>query len=189
MTLLRRARRIRLLMMDVDGVLTDGLLYHFADVRGRLVELKGFHSQDGVALVWLAESGVMTGVITGRASEGVKGRARMLKMRYVVQGTTDKLPPFEEILRKTGLRAEQAAFIGDDLTDLPVMRRAGLAVAVPNARPEVLRRAHLVTKSRGGQGAVREVVELIMRSQGTWRTVLDRFAAVLLLTALLPAAF
>jgi 3-deoxy-D-manno-octulosonate 8-phosphate phosphatase (KDO 8-P phosphatase) len=102
----------------------------------------------------------------------------MLKMRYVVQGTTDKLPAFERILRKAALRAEQAAFIGDDLTDLPVMRRAGFAIAVPNARPDVRRLAHLVTKSRGGEGAVREVAELIMRSQGTWRAVLRKFSAI-----------
>jgi 3-deoxy-D-manno-octulosonate 8-phosphate phosphatase (KDO 8-P phosphatase) len=178
MTLLSRARRVRLLLMDVDGVLTNGLLYHFADTRGRLVELKGFHSQDGMGLVWLAESGVSTGLITGRSSEGVEGRARMLKMRYVVQGTTEKLPAFERVLRKAGLRAEQAAFIGDDLTDLPVMRRAGFAVAVSNARPEVRRLAHLVTKSRGGEGAVREVIELIMRSQRTWPAVLRRFSAI-----------
>ena len=178
MTLLGRARRVRLLLMDVDGVLTDGLLYHFVDVRGRLVELKGFHSQDGMALVWLAQSGVKTGLITGRVSEGVEGRARMLRMRYLVQGTVDKLPAFERILRRARVDAREAAFIGDDLTDLPVMRRAGFAIAVANARREVRRLAHLVTRSRGGEGAVREAVELIMRSQGTWRAVLRRFSAV-----------
>ncbi|MBI5243893.1 MAG: polysaccharide biosynthesis/export family protein [Elusimicrobia bacterium] len=188
MTLLQRARRIRLLMMDVDGVLTDGLLYHFVDDDGRLVEMKGFNSQDGVALVWLAESGVLTGVITGRASEGVEGRARMLKMTHVVQGTTDKLPAFKEILAKAGLRPEQAAFIGDDFTDLPAMRHAGLAAAVANARPELLPFAHLVTQNQGGKGAVREVVELLMRSQGTWQAVLKRFSAVVLLGAVLPLA-
>ncbi|HAH07705.1 MAG TPA: hypothetical protein DCM05_14475 [Elusimicrobia bacterium] len=187
MTLRERARRIRLLLMDVDGVLTDGLLYHFADVRGELVELKGFHSQDGVALVWLAERGLRTGVITGRASKGVEGRAKMLKMTHVVQGTTVKRPPFEAILKKEGLRPEQAAFIGDDLTDVPVMREAGLAVAVANARPEVKRFAHWVTRSRGGEGAVREVAELLLRSQGLWKDVLKTYsAAALLFAALLP---
>ncbi|MFA6091715.1 MAG: HAD hydrolase family protein [Elusimicrobiota bacterium] len=178
MTLLQRARRIRLVLMDVDGVLTDGRLYHFAGKDGELVESKGFDSQDGIALIWLAEHGIKTGLISGRRSKGVEGRAKMLRMEHVVLGTFEKLPAFEEILKKTGLRAEQAAYIGDDLPDVPVLRKAGLSVAVANARPEVLKRAHWVTRRRGGEGAVREVAEFLLRSQDLWKSVLDRFDAL-----------
>ncbi|MFA6029290.1 MAG: polysaccharide biosynthesis/export family protein [Elusimicrobiota bacterium] len=188
MTLRERARRIRLLLMDVDGVLTDGRLFHFGGGDGKLVELKGFDSQDGIALIWLSENGVETGLISGRKSEGVVGRAKMLRMRHVVLGTFEKLPAFEDILRRTGLKASQAAFIGDDLPDVPVLRRAGLAVCVPNARAEVRRFAHLVTRRPGGHGAVREVAELILKSRGSWTGVLRRFSALLLLAGLLPLA-
>jgi 3-deoxy-D-manno-octulosonate 8-phosphate phosphatase (KDO 8-P phosphatase) len=176
-TLAERARRVRLLLMDVDGVLTDGRLYHFLDPSGALVETKGLHSQDGIALVWLSENGVRTGIISGRKSEGLAVRARMLKMSFVVQDTLEKAPAFQSILREAGLRPEEAAFIGDDLTDLPVMRLCGLGVAVANARPEVKRAARLRTRRSGGEGAVREVAELILKAQGSWPAVLKRFGA------------
>jgi len=157
--------------MDVDGVMTDGRLFHFLDTRGRFVELKGVTSQDGIALTWLAANGIRTGVISGRASEGFRARARMLGMAYVVQGTTVKAPAFEAILRRARVAAEEAAYIGDDLTDIPPMRRAGLAVAVANARPEVKAVAHYVTRAEGGRGAVREVAERLLKAQGLWAKI------------------
>jgi 3-deoxy-D-manno-octulosonate 8-phosphate phosphatase (KDO 8-P phosphatase) len=163
--------------MDVDGVMTDGRLFHFLDTRGRLVELKGVSSQDGIALVWLKANGIRTGVISGRVSEGFRARARMLGMDYVVQGTTVKAPAFESILRRARLAPEQAAYIGDDLTDVPPMRRAGLAVAVANARPEVKAAAHYVTRAAGGAGAVREVAERLLKAQGLWDAVKRRYEA------------
>lgn len=163
--------------MDVDGVLTDGRLYHFVDTRGCLVELKAMSSQDGIALSWLADNGVLTGVISGRSSEGFKARARMLRMKYVVQDTTTKAPAFERILRLSGLRAGQVAYIGDDLTDIPPMRRAGLPIAVANARPEVKAAARYVTRAEGGQGAVREVAEKILKARGSWTALRRRYEA------------
>lgn len=145
------------------------------DRRGALIELKGVDTQDGLGLSWLARNGIRTGVISGRVSEGFAARARLLKMRHVVQGTLKKLEAFERILRREGLEPAQAAFVGDDLPDLPPMRRAGLAVAVANARPEVRRAAHYVTRARGGQGALRELAELILKAQGRWPAVLREY--------------
>ncbi|MCX5788065.1 MAG: HAD family hydrolase, partial [Elusimicrobia bacterium] len=116
--------------MDVDGVLTDGRLYHFVDTAGETVEFKATNSKDGIALTWLPSMGIRTGVITGRSSAGVAARARILKMTYVVQGTHLKAPAVEKILKKAGVPPEAAAFVGDDLPDVPAMRRVGLAIAV-----------------------------------------------------------
>ncbi|MFH1723108.1 MAG: HAD family hydrolase [Elusimicrobiota bacterium] len=163
------------MLMDVDGVLTDGRLFHFVDTKGRLVELKGVDTQDGIALTWLARNGIRTGVISGRRSAGFAARARALRMSYVVQGADEKLAPFERILKEARLRPDEAAFIGDDLPDIPVMRRAGWAIAVANARPEVKRAAHTVTKRRGGGGAVREAVELLLKSRGLWEGLVESY--------------
>ncbi|MFH2204452.1 MAG: HAD-IIIA family hydrolase [Elusimicrobiota bacterium] len=171
------ARKVRLLLTDVDGVLTDGRLFHFVDTRGVLVEFKGVDTQDGIALAWMARAGLETGVISGRASRGFAARARMLRMKYVIQGASDKVPALEKILRRAKIPAEHVAFIGDDLPDIPVLRRVGWAVAPANARPEVKRCAHYVTRARGGEGAVRETVELILKSQGLWRDICQRYEA------------
>ncbi|MBI3298303.1 MAG: HAD hydrolase family protein [Elusimicrobia bacterium] len=157
--------------MDVDGVLTDGKLYHLVDKKGELVELKGVDTQDGLGLVWLATHGVKTGVISGRSSEGLAARAKMLRMSYIVQGQVEKVASWERILREAGLREDQAAFIGDDLPDLPLIKRAGFGVAVANARPELKKAARFVTKARGGDGALREVAELILKAQGSWGAI------------------
>jgi len=170
--------------MDVDGVLTDGRLYHCVDRGGRLVELKGMDSQDGISLVWLAEAGIRTGIISGRVCEGIGARAKMLRMSHIVQGRLDKLPAFEDILRKARLRPEEAAFIGDDLTDVPVLRAAGWGVAVANARPEAKAAADHVTRSPGGRGAVREVAELLLKAHGLWSGILRRYGALALALAL-----
>ena len=166
--LLRRARRIRLLLMDVDGTMTDGGIRLLSWPDGAVTEMKVFHSQDGVALHLARRAGLRTGMITGRESPATSHRARELGMEFVSQKSRKKLPAFEDILARSGVPAEETAYVGDDLPDLAVMERVGLAVAVANATPEVKRQAHYVTRASGGAGALREVVELILRAQGKW---------------------
>jgi 3-deoxy-D-manno-octulosonate 8-phosphate phosphatase (KDO 8-P phosphatase) len=170
-----RAAKIKLLLMDVDGVLTNGRIYFAPDAAGNMVETKGFDSQDGIALQWLRWKGLRTGVISGRDSPATVERARQLKMDYVYQGHIEKIPILEEILGKAGLAAEQVAYVGDDLTDLVAMRRVGLAIAVGNARPEVKREAHFTTTRNGGDGAVREAIEMILEAQGSWTEILAHY--------------
>ena len=169
------ASQIRLLLMDVDGVLTDGRLYNVPAPDGSMAETKGFDSQDGIALQWLARLGIPTGLISGRVSPATVERARQCKIKYVYQGHTEKIPILEEILADAGIAPAAVAYIGDDLTDVVVMRRVGLAVATANARPEVKRLAHFVTGARGGQGAVREVIELLLKAQGRWSEILKHY--------------
>jgi 3-deoxy-D-manno-octulosonate 8-phosphate phosphatase (KDO 8-P phosphatase) len=171
-----RASKIKLLLMDVDGVLTNGKLFHFPDAQGNMVETKGFDSQDGIALQWMQWKGLKTGVISGRESLGTAERARQVKMNYVYQGHIEKIPIFEKILAEANVQPEEVAYMGDDLTDLVVMRRVGFAVAVANARPEVKRGAHYVTEASGGNGAVREVIEIILEAQGFWPEILDKYS-------------
>ena len=169
------AARIKLLLMDVDGVLTDGRLYNVPGPDGQMVETKGFDSQDGIGLQWLARVGIVTGLISGRVSPATVERARQCKFQYVYQGHTEKIPIFEEILKDARLEPSQVAYIGDDLTDAIVMRRVGLPVATANAREEVKRQASYVTSQPGGQGAVREVIELILKAQGLWEEILKKY--------------
>ena len=169
------ASKIRLLLMDVDGVLTDGKLYNVPGADGGMVETKGFDSQDGIGLQWLARVGISTGVISGRSSPATVERARQCKLKYVYQGHTEKIPIVNEILADAKLEASEVAYIGDDLTDVVVMRRVGLAIATANARPEVKAIAHYVTRQAGGQGAVREVVELLLKAQGRWPEILKHY--------------
>jgi 3-deoxy-D-manno-octulosonate 8-phosphate phosphatase (KDO 8-P phosphatase) len=169
------AAQIRLLLMDVDGVLTDGRLYGVPDASGNIVETKGFDSQDGIALQWLAWNGIDTGVISGRVSPATEARAKQVKMKYVYQGHIEKIPVLEEILGRAALQSSQVAYIGDDLTDIVVMNRVGLGIATANARPEVKRSAKYVTKQAGGEGAVREVVELLLKAQGHWEGLLRKY--------------
>jgi 3-deoxy-D-manno-octulosonate 8-phosphate phosphatase (KDO 8-P phosphatase) len=166
-----RAAKIKLLLMDVDGVLTDGRIFFAPDSAGNMIETKGFDSQDGIALQWARWKGIRTGVISGRDSPATVERARQLKMDYVYQGHIEKIPIFEEIMSKAGIAADQVAYVGDDLTDLIVMRRVGVAIAVANARPEVKQAAHFVTVASGGRGAVREAIEMILQAQGTWEEI------------------
>ena len=169
------ASKIRLLLMDVDGVLTDGKLYNVPDPAGKMVETKGFDSQDGISLQWMARLGILTGCISGRVSPATEERARQCKFKYVYQGHVEKIPIIEEILADAKVTPPEVAYIGDDLTDVVVMRRVGLAIATANARPEVKRIAHYVTSVPGGQGAVREVVELLLRAQGRWEEILRHY--------------
>jgi 3-deoxy-D-manno-octulosonate 8-phosphate phosphatase (KDO 8-P phosphatase) len=161
--------------MDCDGVLTDGRIYFVPGADGALFETKGFDSQDGIALQWAHQAGIQTGIISGRKSPVVQERARTAHMRYLYEGNTTKLPPFEEILADSKLSPEQIAFVGDDLTDLPIMRRVGLAAAPANSRPETLAAAHYVAPTAGGNGAVRAVVELLLRAQGRWPEILAKY--------------
>jgi len=173
--LLERASRIRLLLMDVDGVLTDGKIEFAPDHTGQMAETKAFDAQDGIALRWLTWYDIKTGVISGRDSQATLERARQVGMTYVFQGHIEKIPILEQILKESGLAGNEVAYIGDDLTDVVIMRRVGLTAAPSNARPEVKRIANLVTRSPGGSGAVRELIELILRGRGKWDEILKKY--------------
>jgi 3-deoxy-D-manno-octulosonate 8-phosphate phosphatase (KDO 8-P phosphatase) len=169
------ASKIRLLLMDVDGVLTNGKLYNVPAPDGSMAETKGFDSQDGIGLQWLAKIGITTGLISGRVSPATVERAKQCKFKYVYQGHTEKIPILQEILADASIDSSEVAYIGDDFTDVVVMRRVGLAVATANARPEVKAVAHHVTQVPGGEGAVREVVELLLKAQGRWDEILRHY--------------
>ena len=169
------AAKVKLLLMDVDGVLTDGTLWNVPDPAGKMVETKGFDSQDGIALQWLSWKGIKTGLISGRVSPATAERAAQCKFKYVYQGHVEKIPILEEILKDAGVDKSEVGYIGDDLTDIVVMHRVGFAVATANARPEVKREAHYVTTAVGGSGAVRETIELMMRAQGYWDEILRKY--------------
>ncbi len=193
-----RARKIRLLLFDVDGVMTDGTLWFFpapggaqqstqaeaarrADDGGfgiashSMVEAKGFNAHDGTAMSLARLGGLKIGLITKRISETVALRARDLRLDHIHQGIQDKAAVFEKILKEERMTAEEGAYIGDDIIDLPVMRSCGLAIAVPNAREEVKDEAHFITDHKGGDGAIRDAVEYILRAQGKWEEVLNNY--------------
>ena len=167
----RRAARVKLLLMDCDGVLTDGRITLLENGD----EQKSFHTRDGHGLVLLHRAGLSSGIISGRTSSLVERRARELGMRYVRQGTWDKIKDFEELLAEAGVTDHEVAFVGDDVTDIPLMQRSALAVAVADAAPETLAAAHYVTRLLGGHGAVREVTELILKAQGRWSELMKRY--------------
>ncbi len=170
--LLDKARRVRLLALDVDGVLTDGRLYY--DANGG--ELKAFHTRDGFGLKALQRNGVRLALITGRESPMVGRRAGELGIDFVYQGCDDKLAAFGELLEASGVTADDVCYAGDDWVDLPVLERAGLAVTVSDADPEVARRVHWVTARGGGRGAVREICDLILLAQGRRDALLADFS-------------
>jgi 3-deoxy-D-manno-octulosonate 8-phosphate phosphatase (KDO 8-P phosphatase) len=172
---LARAARVRLLLMDVDGVMTDGTYWNVPDGQGGLAEIKAFDSQDGIAFHWLKRFGIQAGVISGRVSVATEERARSAGFAYVYQGHVEKIPILEEILERSGLAAEQVAYVGDDFTDVVVMHRVGLGVAVANAKPEVKAEAHWVTANPGGHGALRDVGELLLKAQGKWEEILRHY--------------
>jgi 3-deoxy-D-manno-octulosonate 8-phosphate phosphatase (KDO 8-P phosphatase) len=193
-----RAKKIKLILFDVDGVLTDGKIWIFPAPAGAqqstrdqvanvedegergllshtMIEAKGFHAHDGAAFSLARLAGINTGLITKRISQTVALRARDLKIEHVYQGVQDKLSCFEGILKKTNLQSSEAAFVGDDVIDLPVMRNCGLAIAVANARKEVKNEAHLVTEHAGGDGAGRDAIEYILKSQGKWKHAVSEY--------------
>lgn len=176
-TFAERARRVRLLLMDVDGVLTDGHIYLQSMPDGTAEEMKAFHAHDGAGLKLAHMAGLRTGVITGRDSAATVRRAQEVWMDFVLQKRAKKLPAYEEILRQALVGDEEVAYIGDDLPDLPVLERVGLPIAVGNAAPEVKRAAQLVTRRRGGEGAVREAIEAILRAQGCWHKLIGKARA------------
>jgi 3-deoxy-D-manno-octulosonate 8-phosphate phosphatase (KDO 8-P phosphatase) len=193
----KRAKRIKLLLFDVDGVLTDGKLFIFpappasqqgtqqyAAKRGEggfgivsehYVEAKGFHAHDGTAISLARLGGIKMGLITKRISETVALRARDLKLEHIHQGIKDKLTVFRQIIEEERMDASEAAFVGDDVIDLPVMWNCGFSVAVANARKEVKRSAHYVTAHSGGDGALRDAVEYILKAQGKWKGTLAAY--------------
>lgn len=168
---LPRARQVKLLLLDVDGVLTDGSITYLSGGG----EAKTFNTQDGLGIRLLQESGVAVGIITARTSEAVERRARDLQFAHVFQGKQDKLTVYEGILKETGLRPPQTAYMGDDLMDLPILNRAGFAVAPANAVAEIRGRVHYTTEHGGGRGAVREVCDLIMEAQGNLARMRAKF--------------
>ena len=170
---LERARRVRLMVFDVDGVLTDGRLWY--GTQGETV--KAFSARDGLGLRLLAESGVALALLTSRRSEAVALRAAELRIAHVLQGSEHKHAPFVALLSQLGLQPEQAGYMGDDLVDLPVLRRCGLACAPAGAPDIVLRNSHYVTTSQAGAGAVREVCEFVLRAQGKLESALAAYLA------------
>ncbi len=170
-TTLDRAVGIKLVLFDVDGVLTDGRL--FVDNTGE--EYKAFNSRDGHGIKMLQRNGVEVGVITGRTSRIVEHRTAELGIRHVCQGCVDKVAAYEKLISQLGLEAAQVAFTGDDVVDLPVMLRAGFAIAVQDAHSLVKKYAHWVTPSAGGRGAARELCELIMTAQGSYAAEMQRY--------------
>jgi 3-deoxy-D-manno-octulosonate 8-phosphate phosphatase (KDO 8-P phosphatase) len=171
--LIECCRRIELLILDVDGVLTDGRITYADDER----EIKSFHVRDGSALRFWADAGKQTAIVSGRNSPTVARRAVELKIGLVVQGAENKLDGLRSILAGVGLEPAQVCAVGDDLPDLPLLKNCGLAVAVGDACPEVRAAAHLVTARRGGRGAVREVVEILLRAQGRWHELVERLSS------------
>jgi 3-deoxy-D-manno-octulosonate 8-phosphate phosphatase (KDO 8-P phosphatase) len=167
----RRAARVKLLLMDCDGVLTDGRITLLENGD----EEKSFHTRDGHGLVLLHRAGLSSGIISGRTSSLVERRARELGMRYVRQGTWDKIKDFDELLAEAGVTEHEVAFVGDDVTDIPLMQRSELAIAVADAVPETRAAAHYITELPGGHGAVREVTELILKAQGRWWELMKRY--------------
>lgn len=169
----QRACHVRLAAFDVDGVMTDGTIW--IDDEGR--ETKGFSILDGLGLKMLAGAGVLTAIVTGRRSRVVERRAAELGISLVRQGVNDKLAAFAELLSELGLEPVEASYMGDDLPDLPVLRRCGLAITVPGAPEAVRRHAHVITQASGGRGAVREACELILRAQGRLDAAIEPFLA------------
>src|ERR1700731_3422998 len=202
-----RARKIKLILFDVDGVLTDGKIWIFPAPSGgqrsgsqqsfleksaqavprtetqggfglqstSLIEAKGFNAHDGTAISLARLAGIKTGLITKRISETLALRARDLKLEHIHQGVQDKRTCMEKVLRGKGLKSEKAACVGDDVIDRPAMSACGLAIAVKNARAEVKREAHYVTPHEGGDGALRDAVEYVLKAQGKWKRVLDEY--------------
>ena len=167
----RRASRIKLLLMDCDGVLTDGRLW----LTDEGDEQKSFNTHDGLGLALFHRAGLKSGIITGRSSRAVARRAQELGVEFVCQGNPDKTAAFEQLLQQAGVDENEVAFVGDDLPDIPIMNRAELAVAVADAMEETRAAAHYVTRAKGGRGAVREVIEIILKSQGRWHDLVEDY--------------
>ena len=176
-SVIKRAKQIQVLLMDVDGTITNGAVTLLSQPDGSALEIKTFNAHDGQGLSLAYTAGLRTGVITGRESAALRRRARELNIEFVYEKQPHKVAAYEEILKKTEVAESAVAYLGDDLPDLPLMRRVGLAAAVGDATAEVKRAAHYVTKAKGGEGAAREMVELILKSKGIWEEMLDKARA------------
>ncbi|HKS68072.1 MAG TPA: HAD hydrolase family protein [Candidatus Acidoferrales bacterium] len=174
---MRRARKIRVLLMDVDGTMTPRVVCLQGFPDGSVAEMKVFNAHDGAGIKLASIMGIRTGLITGRNSPATARRAREASMEFVIQGQARKLDAYKAILTRAGVTDEEVAYVGDDLPDLPLLDRAGLAVAVADAVYEVKHMAHYITVARGGEGAIREVVELILKSQGQWKKAIPQSIA------------
>jgi 3-deoxy-D-manno-octulosonate 8-phosphate phosphatase (KDO 8-P phosphatase) len=172
-----RAAQIKVVLMDVDGTMTDGSVTLLSQPDGSALEIKTFDAHDGQGLTLARTAGLRTGCITGRESAALARRAHEMKMEFIYMKQPLKMPAYEEILRKAGVADTAVAYIGDDLPDIPLMRRAGLAIAVGDAVPEVKKAAHYTTKAIAGRGAVREAIELILKCQGVWEEMIDKARA------------
>jgi 3-deoxy-D-manno-octulosonate 8-phosphate phosphatase (KDO 8-P phosphatase) len=174
---LRLGKSIRVLLMDVDGTMTTGAVNLQGFPDGSVVEMKTFDAHDGAGLKLASIMGIRTGLITGRDSAATTRRAREARMEFVIQGQAKKIDAYKAILVRAGVSDAEVAYVGDDLPDLPILTRVGLGVAVANAAVEVKRAAHYVTVARGGEGAIREVVELILKAQGKWAQAIPQAIA------------
>lgn len=173
----KRAAQIKVLLMDVDGTMTDGSVTLLSQSDGSALEIKSFDAHDGQGLTLAHTAGLRTGCITGRESSALLRRAHEMKMEFIYMKQPLKMPAYEDILRIAGMSDAAVAYIGDDLPDIPLMRRAGLAVAVGDAVPEVKDAAHYVTKAVAGRGAIREAVELVLKSKGVWQEMIAKARA------------
>ncbi len=173
----KRAAQISLVLMDVDGTMTDGSVTLLSQNDGTALEIKTFDAHDGQGLTLAQTAGLRTGCITGRESAALLRRAHEMKMEFIYMKQPVKMPAYEEIVQKAGVSDPAVAFIGDDLPDIPLLRRVGLAVAVGDAVPEVKEAAHYTTKALAGHGAVREAIELILKSKGIWEAMIDKARA------------
>jgi len=168
---LEKLKHIQLLLLDVDGVLTDGSIIYNDDGS----ETKVFNASDGFGLRLVIQAGIKVGIVTGRSSEALRHRCDNLGIAYLFDGIADKAGVFEKITAQTGIGPDKAAFVGDDLPDLPIMKRAGLSIAVANAHERVRQKADWTTRARGGHGAVREVCEALLSAQGLWEEIVERY--------------
>ena len=173
----KRAAKIKVVVMDVDGTITDGSVMLLSQPDGSALEIKTFDAHDGQGISLARTAGLRMGVITGRESAALRRRMKELSVEFVYEKQAHKIAAYEEILKKADVAEDEVAFLGDDLPDLTVMRRVGLAVAVGNAAPEVKEIAHYTTERSGGKGAARELVELILKSKGTWEEMIDKARA------------
>jgi 3-deoxy-D-manno-octulosonate 8-phosphate phosphatase (KDO 8-P phosphatase) len=173
----KRAAQIKVLLMDVDGTMTDGGVTLLSQTDGSALEIKAFDAHDGQGLTLAQTAGLRTGCITGRESAALLRRAHEMKMEFIYMKQPLKMPAYEEILRKAGASDSAVAYVGDDLPDIPLLRRVGLAIAVGDAVPEVKKAAHYTTQALAGHGAIREAVEVILKSQGIWEAMIDKARA------------
>ena len=170
-----RARKIKLLLMDVDGVLTDGKFFYVPQPDGGLIESKSFHSRDGLGIRFAHQAGLKTGIITGRSSPVLEHRVKELGIHFLQQNAREKLQPYEKIRRAARLRDDEICYVGDDIVDLPLLKRVGLAVAVGDGHELLRPHVHYTTRCAGGAGALREAIELILSAQGKWKAVLKYY--------------